>query len=94
MSGSPDSTQSTMAIQTRSDSMIDLHKIQKDLEELWTDLKMPLDQKIDMAIKYSSPNIGNRAEPVNFQTLNEIGSGFMERSRSNHIRKRRIAERH
>ncbi|KAJ3045924.1 Coiled-coil domain-containing protein 87 [Rhizophlyctis rosea] len=33
---------------------IDIRKSQEELERLWVTLKMPLDQKLDMAIKYGS----------------------------------------
>ena len=49
----------------KSDSMVDLQQLQKDMEEVWKMLKMPLELKIDMAIKYSSVQLGVRAEIVN-----------------------------
>ncbi|KAJ3296520.1 Coiled-coil domain-containing protein 87 [Borealophlyctis nickersoniae] len=47
----PRSTPTTPSL--RPDS-IDIQKSQEELEALWVTLKMPLDQKLDMAIKYGS----------------------------------------
>ena len=38
----------------RTDSMVDLYQLQKDLEDIWKNLKIPNHLKTDMAIKYSS----------------------------------------
>ncbi|KAJ3396475.1 Coiled-coil domain-containing protein 87 [Lobulomyces angularis] len=38
-----------------SESLQDVDFIQKQLEKIWKILKMPLDQKMDMVVKYSSP---------------------------------------
>ena len=38
-----------------SDSLIDIPNAQSELESIWFVMKMPLDQKLDMAIKYSNP---------------------------------------
>ncbi|KAJ3407268.1 Coiled-coil domain-containing protein 87 [Chytridiales sp. JEL 0842] len=38
----------------RTDSTLDIAQAQTELENLWITLKMPLDQKMDMAIKYGS----------------------------------------
>ncbi|KAJ3334229.1 Coiled-coil domain-containing protein 87 [Blyttiomyces sp. JEL0837] len=39
---------------TRVASTVDIRTAQRELESLWVTLKMPLDQKLDMAIKYGS----------------------------------------
>ncbi|KAJ3027325.1 UNVERIFIED_CONTAM: Coiled-coil domain-containing protein 87 [Siphonaria sp. JEL0065] len=40
----------------------DISGAQQELETLWVALKMPLDQKLDMAIKYGSRKFGSRLE--------------------------------
>ncbi|KAI9327045.1 hypothetical protein BDR26DRAFT_876127 [Obelidium mucronatum] len=40
----------------------DISSAQQELESLWVELKMPLDQKLDMAIKYGSRKFGSRLE--------------------------------
>ncbi|KAJ3069251.1 Coiled-coil domain-containing protein 87 [Podochytrium sp. JEL0797] len=46
----------------KSKSDTDILSAQQQLEALWVALKMPLDQKLDMAIKYGSKKFGNRLE--------------------------------
>lgn len=43
---------------------IDIRKSQEELERLWVTLKMPLDQKLDMAIKYGSHKFAPKLETV------------------------------
>ncbi|KAJ3109735.1 Coiled-coil domain-containing protein 87 [Physocladia obscura] len=46
----------------KAKSDTDISVAQQELEELWVILKMPLDQKLDMAIKYGSRKFSNRVE--------------------------------
>ncbi|KAJ3202559.1 Coiled-coil domain-containing protein 87 [Entophlyctis luteolus] len=46
----------------RAKSDTDISAAQMELEQLWVALKMPLDQKLDMAIKYGSRKFGSRLE--------------------------------
>ncbi|KAJ3083479.1 Coiled-coil domain-containing protein 87 [Rhizoclosmatium hyalinum] len=46
----------------RVKSDTDITTAQQQLENLWVALKMPLDQKLDMAIKYGSRKFGGRLE--------------------------------
>ncbi|KAJ3120255.1 Coiled-coil domain-containing protein 87 [Irineochytrium annulatum] len=43
-------------------STIDIADAQSQLEQIWVALKMPVDQKLDMAIKYGSPKFGPKLE--------------------------------
>lgn len=47
-----------------ADSLIDIPAAQAELESIWMVLKMPLDQKLDMAIKYSSPKFALKLDMV------------------------------
>lgn len=50
------STQLKLAENIPDEKQIDL---QSELESLWSELHMPLDQKLDMAIKYGSHKVNN-----------------------------------
>ncbi|KAJ3023156.1 Coiled-coil domain-containing protein 87 [Thoreauomyces humboldtii] len=41
---------------------VDIRQMQQELEVLWVTLKMPLDQKLDMAIKYGGHRFGPKLE--------------------------------
>ncbi|KAJ3093133.1 Coiled-coil domain-containing protein 87 [Quaeritorhiza haematococci] len=45
-----------------TDSMVNIPGAQQDLEAVWVTLKMPLDQKLDMAIKYGSHRFAPKLE--------------------------------
>ncbi|KAI8831958.1 hypothetical protein BJ741DRAFT_615773 [Chytriomyces cf. hyalinus JEL632] len=47
-------------VRTKSDT--DITSAQQELEQLWVTLKMPLDQKLDMAIKYGSHKFGPKLD--------------------------------
>lgn len=53
----------TQAGMQRPDS-VDIRQMQKELEALWVTLKMPLDQKVDMAIKYGGHRFAPKLETV------------------------------
>ncbi|KAI8823681.1 uncharacterized protein EV422DRAFT_366033 [Fimicolochytrium jonesii] len=46
----------------RRPASVDIHKMQSELEHLWVTLKMPLDQKLDMAIKYGDHKFAAKLE--------------------------------
>ncbi|KAJ3124936.1 Coiled-coil domain-containing protein 87 [Nowakowskiella sp. JEL0407] len=41
---------------------LDIKKLQSELESIWIQLKMPTDQKLEMAIKYGSPRFSSKLE--------------------------------
>jgi hypothetical protein len=47
-----------------AESLVDVPMAQGELESIWRSLKLPLDQKLDMAIKYSSPKFSQKLEMV------------------------------
>lgn len=48
----------------QAESLIDVPGAQSELEDIWVSLKLPLDQKLDMAIKYSNPKFSQKLELV------------------------------
>lgn len=58
-----------------------MSKAQTELESLWAMLKMPLDQKLDMAIKYGSAKFAAKVDlvscPLNFDGKEDIYSKIM-----------------
>jgi hypothetical protein len=48
----------------KTKSTLDITKAQQELESLWMTLKMPVDQKMDMAIKYGSFKFAPKLETV------------------------------
>jgi hypothetical protein len=60
-----------------AESLVDVPNTQGELESIWQSLKLPLDQKLDMAIKYSSPKFALKLEMV-FHTFLIVGDYVME----------------
>ncbi|KAI9334500.1 hypothetical protein DFJ73DRAFT_852920 [Zopfochytrium polystomum] len=50
------------ALAKRTSSTVDITAAQQELENLWVTLKMPIDQKLDMAIKYGSYKFAPKLE--------------------------------
>ncbi|KAJ3115662.1 Myosin regulatory light chain 12B [Phlyctochytrium bullatum] len=53
-------TMTKMISFAQEEENLNIIEAQKHLEELWVTLKMPVDQKLDMAIKYGSPKFAQK----------------------------------